>query len=567
MNLDSLITVASLFIAVYAILPRVRRLEISLRFGMFGWMVVLASFVAILYLQFYQTFHTLGLTHGLNLSRWSITTSNASFIVLLCMVLALYTYLRVKGLSRSNVTKFREFVFELSRERRYSELFSLIERHLNKIERIYYGNFIGSRLRDYFEKNSNEFSTPLFLADSADERNKSKSSFILNRADKLKRNIYRQLAAYLPSYERKKEVAKEIIHEVLVNRNTVNAIASIRPYFALQILEKNFYENSEFVDIYLKYLAEDTKSVLYHEIRNNQNLKLRYEYELPKRNRLLNFLFEDCRVAERYGPYKPIGEFVITELDKLYAQATPDLYNEPIGAFQEDGQWESELLVGIRFFDIMVTSALYQNIKWHMWLYYYPCFVERIVRNLSPNEKLSDPHDEWPTKYHYALYEITSCLCKWVSSVDHIPLNQENVVLGTTSADHENGNIPKSSMLALGQITEHILTSVIITDICKQYIMDIVYQGYFDLRQVDKTRTHAEALINAIRCGRSRMIRVSSLEYSQTLLDTFEAFDRVPYEMELSDELRKILTEDVNQKEAQQVAPLGGNGAQRNCRP
>jgi len=524
-------------------------LEISLRFGLFGWIVALISFVVIIYLQFYQTFRALGLTPGFNLARWSITPSNASFITLLCMTLVLYGYLRFRGLSRSNVIKFREYVFELSRERRYSELLSLIERHLYEIERLYSAKFLGSQLRSCFEKNSNKFSLAILLDKNVLEQKKPNGSLIKDRANKLKRALCRKLASIFPSYEKEKEIAKEIVHEILIKRNTVKAITSIRPYFALQLLEKDFYENNEFVDTYLRYLAEDTKSVLYHEIRNNQNLKQHNEYDLPKRNRLLNFLFVDCRVAEQYGVYKPIGEFVISELDNLHMQDKPDPYNEPMGDFYEDGQWESKLLVGIRFFDIMVTSALYQNIKWHMWLYYYPHFVERIIRNLSPNEKLVDPYDEWPTKYHYALYEITSCLCKWITSVDHIELNQENVVLKTTSADHENGNIPKSSMLALGQVTKYILTSDIVADKFKQYIMDIVYRRYFDLRKVDNTRKYAEALINAIRCGGFRMLDVPKV-YSQILLGTFEAFDKVPYKIELSDELRAILIEEMTHQEA-----------------
>lgn len=544
-NLDSLITVAGLFVAVYAIIPRVRRLEISLSFGKFAWMILFISVISILYLQFYQTFRSLGLTPGLNLSRWSITTSNASFIILLLMSIVLYIYIKIKGLSRSNVTKFREFVFELSREKKYSELFSLIERNISQVERIYNGDYLLSNLREYFKKNSNDYLLLSDFIDSPNTQNTSKKYNFIQVFVKVRKEVFKLLVFILPSYDKEKEVAKEIVHELLINRNTVKAIAEIRPYFALQILSKDFYENHEFIGTYLRYLAEDTKSVLYHEIRNNQNLLHRDQYAIPKRNRLLSYFFEDCKIAEKYGPYKPIGEFVISYLDGLYSNKPIDSYNEPMGDFHEDGQWESELLVGIRFFDIMVTSALYQNIKWHMWLYYFPHFVERIVRNLNPNEQLIDPNDEWPTKYHYALYEITSCLCKWASSVDHIPLDQENVVLENTSLNHENGNIPKSSMLALGQVTKKILTSNTISDRFKQYIMDIVYSRYFDLKRVHATKAYAEALLNAVRLGGFRMIDVP-IEYTQALLHTFESFDCIPYRTELSNELRSILTDDIN---------------------
>ena len=157
MNLDSLITVAGLFVAVYAIIPRVRRLEISLRFGRLGWLILFVALASILYLQFYQTFRSLGLTPGYNLSRWSITTSHASFIILLMMSLGLYAYLRVKKISKSNVVKFREYVFELSREKKYSELFSLIEGNIAQLARIYNGNYPLSRLQNYLKSQSAEY--------------------------------------------------------------------------------------------------------------------------------------------------------------------------------------------------------------------------------------------------------------------------------------------------------------------------------------------------------------------------------------------------------------------------
>lgn len=545
MNLDSLITVAGLFIAVYAIIPRVRRLEISLRFGRLGWLILFVALASILYLQFYQTFRSLGLTPGYNLSRWSITTSNASFIILLLTSLGLYAYLRFKKISKSNVVKFREYVFELSREKKYSELFSLIEGNIAQIARIYSGNYRLSRLQNYLKSDTAEYLDLQALPTEIDGTHKQAKPTIRDKAAKMFRKRIRSIVGLLPSHNREKEVAKEIVHEVLINRNTVNAMSEIRPYFALQILSSDFSENKEFIDTYLRCLAEDTKSVLYHEIRNNPNLYHGDSYSLPERNKLLYYLFADCKVAEKYSVYKPVGEFVIAHLEVLYSRSVPDPYNEPMGDFYENGQWDSELLVGIRFFDIMITSALYQNIQWHMWLYYFPSFVKRILRNLAPNEKLVEPDAEWPTKYHYTLYEITSCLCEWIRAVDHIPLEQENVVLESTSANHENGNIPKSSMLALGQVVRHILVSDVVADRFKKYITDIVYRRYFELRKVDATKSYAEALINCIRCGGFSMGK-TSLDYTQYLLDAFNEFDRIPYEIGLSDELRKILEDDAS---------------------
>jgi hypothetical protein len=40
-----------------------------------------------------------------------------------------------------------------------------------------------------------------------------------------------------------------------------------------------------------------------------------------------------------------------------------------------------------------------------MWLYYFPYFVEGIVRTCRLVDSLSDPNDEFPTQYSYLFQE------------------------------------------------------------------------------------------------------------------------------------------------------------------
>jgi hypothetical protein len=100
-------------------------------------------------------------------------------------------------------------------------------------------------------------------------------------------------------------------------------------------------------------------------------------------------------------------------------------------------------------------------------------------------------------------------------------------------------------MLALGQIVKLILASDVVSDRFKKYITAIAYRRYFKLRKVDATKPYAEALINCIRCGGFSMGKTSP-DYTQYLLYAFEEFDRNLYEFALSDELRKILQDDVS---------------------
>jgi len=358
LNLDSLITVVSLLVAVYAVVPRVRKLEFRLKFGLLGWLLVSAVLGLILYLQFYQTFRTLGLTPSLNLARWKLTTANVSFLVLASSAVFIFAYLSLQRLSRRRVHKFREFVSELSRERRYAELFSLVERNISSLARIYHANFVLSRVREYLEKESKPYSIFFSLSQGREYREPRFKSL-----DSAKRALFGLLKKAFPSYQKEKDAAGEIVHELLLNSRTVKGMIEARPYCALTFYGKDFYEFQEFFERYLDELMLDTGSVLYHEIRHNQNLSHGNAYELPDRNRLLAFLFQDCSIAERLAPYKAIGEAVIAELDKRYESVLPDSHNGPMRNFYEDGKWESRIFVGLRFFDIMVMSACWRAFK------------------------------------------------------------------------------------------------------------------------------------------------------------------------------------------------------------
>lgn len=544
MNLDSLITVFSLLVAVYTVVPRVRRLEFQLKFGLLGWILVSVALGLILYLQFYSTFRTIGLTPSLNLARWKLTTTKASFLVLTSSAAVIYVYLSLQRLSRRRVYKFRDFVSELGHEQRYAELFSLVERNLSSLTRIYHANFALSRVRGYLERESNPISIFRTLSQHVEYKEpKSK------RLAAAKRALFSLLKNAFPTYQKEKEAAREIVHELLLNRRTVKGLIEARPYCALAFFGKNFYEFQEFFERYLDELMLDTSSILYHEIRHNQNLSHGNAYALPDRNRLLAFLFQDCSTAERLAPYKPIGEAVIGELDKRHESQLPDSHNGPMRNFYEDGKWESRIFIGIRFFDIMVMAALYQGINWHMWLYYFSTFAERIVRNLTPDTKQVDPLSEWPTQYHYFLYELVSSLCGWIAEVENIPLDQANIAIKSTSATHENGNIPKSAMLALGRVFREVHTSDDIDNRFRRYLTEIVFRLYFDLHIRQEFLPYSEALLNALRNGGFSMSR-ASLEYSVSLLESFCHIDLIPFDSDACSEVKLFLEQDVDSASA-----------------
>ncbi len=211
-----------------------------------------------------------------------------------------------------------------------------------------------------------------------------------------------------------------------------------RPYLGLSVIQRwsESYDRREFIQLYMAELMRETSSVLYQELADSGSL-FSGEYLIPDTRRVLYLLFSDAQFA-RKNAY----------LDLLGRDSASDPYNRPP---EEIPDWapDSPLYAGVRFFDIMVRAALYQGIQWHMWLYYFPPMTRKIVRNYRLVDPFANPNDEFPVRYSFLLYQMFSILEDWVLELRQLPLDQANVVLSSTRAAHDNGNIPKSSILAL----------------------------------------------------------------------------------------------------------------------
>jgi hypothetical protein len=147
----------------------------------------------------------------------------------------------------------------------------------------------------------------------------------------------------------------------------------------------------------------------------------------------------------------------------------------------------------------MVEEALHQNIEWHMWLYYMPPIVEKIARNYRINDPLSDPNNEWPNRYSYLLSEIFSSLNRWVTDAIDLPATQANVVLKHLDCQHENGNIPKSSIRALCECLFYAVTSNELGDRQKRYLTNRVFELFFDLKVADGFQDYGKVLLRCLR--------------------------------------------------------------------
>jgi len=282
------------------------------------------------------------------------------------------------------------------------------------------------------------------------------------------------------------------------------------------------FEQAEFLGLYINELLSYRTSVFYAELANNQNKPFNNRYVLAPGNRLLRFFLADARVAYSMNIYKPVGDYALRELDQLARNPEIDPYNQvPEDDFDSRGRWQSPVFATIRFFDIMVVEALFQGIEWHMWLYYIPHMVERMVRNYKPSDPLVSEEKDWPVKYNFLIYEALSAQCHWIKAVEHVPASQRNVVLDNTSANLQNDNIPKSSILALSQCVRAVLLSNDLKEKFQDSLANMAFELFFELRHTDKQPAYATVLCSALQSG-GETFGSRDQRYRQVLGRSFE---------------------------------------------
>src|SRR3972149_3918147 len=133
--MELLITVTGLLVAIYAIIPRERRLDLRLRLGQVDWSAISIVFLLVLYLEFYDFFEAIALTPDRSVWPRGITPQNSTYLVILAGLVFLGFRVRFTRLSRQKIVRFRELVEELFWAGRYAELLSLLQRHVRLLFR------------------------------------------------------------------------------------------------------------------------------------------------------------------------------------------------------------------------------------------------------------------------------------------------------------------------------------------------------------------------------------------------------------------------------------------------
>ncbi|MFT6754534.1 MAG: hypothetical protein ACJA2O_004742 [Candidatus Azotimanducaceae bacterium] len=480
MDPAGIITVIGLAVAIYAIVPREQRLDLSLRISKLDRIIILICFFVIHYIIFYPTLDQFGLAY--NLGSWKYGFNQENTIYLIFLFLGIFLFHRAKNakVSRSNIQQMSELMEEQLSEGKYADLAILVENHVENIAKIQKTPTFRNRLSDKI--------SPI-----------THTSFVLHQ-DYEPSWLERHFAPFLSwlgeifyKHDPQAEVSDNVLRRILTNKNFVQYLSKSRPYLALTIIDLGTRYTESFLGIYFSSIIDDRDSIFYYELKNNSWLAANQRFHIPKNNRLLFYFFRDVRVAERLKVYKYAGNAVYTILDS--DSVWNERCNSAIGAYVDNESLLCPLDTTVRFFEIMLIEAMHQGIRWHMWLFYLSGFSTKILNNLAPLTDV-DLEREFPTPYHYHLYKIVTVLIDLLQEYEHVS-NKEPISTDDESLNHANSSIPKSAAIALGSIVYEIVSSTKVTDEFKIYTIEILGRHFQQTRHCPELAVPNTVLMKA----------------------------------------------------------------------
>lgn len=483
-----LITILGLIAAVWAVVPSSTRLRFRLGMSWFDWCIAIGVLLLIHYLVFEQAFRSVGLYYSFGPWKWGFDKSSAVYSLLLGLGLYILFRARTPKLAKGKIGTFEVLANNFLMTKRYDELFTLIEPHLFKL-------FKFAKHRSWLIRTIKKI-TPasppwipcmqngkLHFCQAREGAVKSRLRLILTRLD-----------AKLSARDTIADQARVLLKAILNQSQFVAYLSVCHPYFCLKILSIPEVVREEFTELFVSALIADSNSLLYSELKNNQNLNGRYRLSLPRSNRILHFLFHDVTTAERLALYQPIGENVCRFIDE--DQKLIEAYNRPLGYYEQTGKRRCPIYAGIKLFEIMIHEGIHQGTQDHLWLFYFTHFTDKILKRLR-DQQPDDSSHEWPTPFHFLLYEMVSITSNWIFDCVEVNVSLiKDQIINTPGFDSHY--ISKQAAKALGTITQIILISSKIDDRFKGGVLEISLRRLQRIQNIKEAASVTQAFINSI---------------------------------------------------------------------
>lgn len=483
---SALLTMLGLIAAVWALVPSTARLSFQLSLSRLDWVVIWGTLLAIHALYFEPVLKDMGLYWVIGPWRWGFNKEGTQY--LLFLVLAGFVYLRSRRtrLILSNLPLFEKLATSLLHSRKFEELATLLDHHLDATLAFANTESIRDRVADWLQP-----PLPQIVMAKGEDGRVTILPASQSTLSRLGRWLKTRAARAIGPAQGPRQRARILVRTLLSSREFVVYLALARPYLCLNVAEEVGKVLEEFEDEFFDALLANEGSILYSELKNSQNLNggEGHRRAIPQENRLLAFYLKDVTVAARLGVYRSLGEAVLSRIDADDALLAK--LNGPMFTYQDAGKYRCPVFAGIGFFEIMILEGLHQRIPDHLWLHYFPHFSRKLVsraRDLRPD----DQNHEFPTPLCYLLYELVAAARDWID--DGIRLTEGDVLVDPDARNGMHILISFEAAQAMGRILEPILCSPKLTQGLKVELLTVAVRMLAELRHYPRLARLESAL-------------------------------------------------------------------------
>ncbi|WP_127644787.1 hypothetical protein [Sinorhizobium meliloti] len=268
----------------------------------------------------------------------------AFIVVLVWMVLAFFAATLLPPSQRS-LGPMAELLERLFHQDRYGEAVDFLLPHLEFIDRAQNRGLWTQRTHDWLAGNR-IVDVEALLA----ERKKA------NRLRESRRFL-RPLAKLFPSGNHAQENTERILNSMYLTRQFMDYVALQRPSVAGMLVTLDAHQRYDFSNRLLHSLISVPGSRLYEELERNAKYDGMGDSLVVGHNFILRAYFGNARVAELLGAWKPVGDYLISEIrraDQARLNGRSDDFDK--------GRWNDPIAVGVAYFDLMIRSASHRPI-------------------------------------------------------------------------------------------------------------------------------------------------------------------------------------------------------------
>lgn len=483
---SALLTMLGLIAAVWALVPSTARLSFRLSLNRLDWVLIWAALLLIHGFFFEPVLRSLGFPN-VGTWVWGFDKSSTQYLLFLLLAGFVYWRSRTTKLTRENLGLFADLTTSLLHAGKLDELAELIQRHLGSALELAAPTSVRSNLAKAIRP-----PRPSFEISFRDDGSITMGSGAPAGWISCSWFRFREwLADWIGPSLRIQRRAVTIVRRLLSSSGLVRHLAIAWPYHCIEIMEPvtGYVEN--FQEEFFHALLADESSVLYSELKNNQNFGGGgHRLALPDENRLLRFYLVDADVAARLGVYRSVGEAVNAMIDT--DEVLEKKLNGPLHTFQDVGKYRDPVYASIWFFRVMILEGLHQRVADHLWLHYMPHFARHLVER-AREVKPDDESHEFPTPLSYLLYEVVDATAVWVSDAETLTEVGDDPVHAQLDGKHIY--ISFEAAQAIGRVMEVILMSPRVTLRLKNALLGLTLNT---LQRVEE-RPHLAPLAKVMR--------------------------------------------------------------------